>query len=175
METAKDVLRFNGFELDRTDARAGVVTSIPEPGAHFFEFWRGDFADAGGLWESTLNPIRRRAVVMLRHADSQWELSVEVQKQRLSRPENAFNNSAAIFEFFSADQPRRSPELGMTGGSPNWIDIGTDDALASALLNKIIQESQRRGLDIVSRSVEGVGSFVRDESGDANESEAIAN
>ena len=59
-EQCVDVLRRYGFELDRVDKLAGVITTFPETSEHFFEFWRRDVDTSYDWLESSLTTIRRR-------------------------------------------------------------------------------------------------------------------
>ena len=47
------------FRVDRTDYREGVITSYPNTGAQFFEFWRPDNSTVRDIEKSSLGTIRR--------------------------------------------------------------------------------------------------------------------
>lgn len=62
-EKAKDTLREAGFELDRVDARAGVITTHPRASAGFATPWTGVETDPGQMLDGTFNAYRRTASV----------------------------------------------------------------------------------------------------------------
>ena len=68
-EAVQETLRRGLFQLDRMDRAAGVITTMPEPSQHFFEFWRHDVDTARDAWEATLNPMRRWVEVSLPRTD----------------------------------------------------------------------------------------------------------
>lgn len=59
-EAAKDAVRQTGFELDRVDARAGVITSRERATAGFATPWTGVETTMGQAWDGLLNDLRRR-------------------------------------------------------------------------------------------------------------------
>lgn len=54
------------FEIDRNDRRAGVLTTFPLVGRHWFEFWRKDAATNNDIAEGTLQTMYRQATVTVR-------------------------------------------------------------------------------------------------------------
>lgn len=63
---ALHVLRSYNFEIDRQERRAGLITTKPLLGQHFFEFWRKDAVTPNDLAESTLHTIYRTVEVQIR-------------------------------------------------------------------------------------------------------------
>jgi len=59
----KDELRADGFELDRIDARAGVITTRPHFSAGLATPWIGDESTIEQEFEGLLNRQQRRVVV----------------------------------------------------------------------------------------------------------------
>lgn len=62
-DAARDVLRERGFELDRVDARAGVITTAPRASAGLATPWVQHSPTLGEAVDATLHPDRRMAVV----------------------------------------------------------------------------------------------------------------
>jgi len=62
-DAAKDRVREAGFELDRVDARAGVIETVPKVSAGFATPWIADESTLGDEWEGVLNHQQRRVVV----------------------------------------------------------------------------------------------------------------
>jgi len=141
--TTGDVLRRHHFELDRTDWRQGVITTMPETSRVFFEFWRKDVQTDEDLWESIINPIRRWVEVHF-HPDEtgRWQsLSVRVHKERLTSLDRQFNSTGAAQQLFGRKLPSTTGLPQVTGERDGWLDIGDDPALASVLLERICTEA----------------------------------
>ena len=64
-QASRDVLRRYDFTLDRQDRRAGVITTLPITGKHWFEFWRKDAASSFSKAEGSLQTIYRAARVRI--------------------------------------------------------------------------------------------------------------
>ncbi|QDV76027.1 hypothetical protein [Botrimarina mediterranea] len=106
-------------------------------GSTIFEPWRRDSAGAFNRWQSTLQTIRRRAVIRVIPAAGGYELDVRVDKQLedLSRPERASAGAASLRNdaALSADTGAVDPII----GSDRWIDIGRDEALEQRMLGRL--------------------------------------
>jgi hypothetical protein len=62
-DAARDVLREQGFELDRVDARSGVISTAPRASAGLATPWVQHNPTLPGAASATLHPDRRMAVV----------------------------------------------------------------------------------------------------------------
>jgi len=69
-EAVKDELRASGFELDRIDARAGVITTRPHFSAGLATPWIGDESTLGQELDDFLNRQRRTVRVVFTPADA---------------------------------------------------------------------------------------------------------
>jgi len=67
-EAARASLREAGFEVERADARLGVITTAPLHEAGLFTPWAGIGDSVGEAWEDTLNDRWRRAEIRRRRA-----------------------------------------------------------------------------------------------------------
>jgi len=90
-QAAKDELRNAGFELDRVDAQAGVITTRGRPSSGVFTPWVQTETTFGQEVESSLNHQRRRARVLFDRPgadepDALLSMRVEVDVERLERP-----------------------------------------------------------------------------------------
>lgn len=150
-EAVKDTLRDGRFRLDRVDRRAGVVTTMPVMSQHFFEVWRHDVDTREDLWESTINPIRRRVEIEVKREDGgDWrELAVVVRKERKSSPDRQFNSTGAVYQYFGDRLPSTTGQVRVTEGEDRWIDLGRDPAMEDRLLRAILK---RAGIDSASNS-----------------------
>ncbi len=145
--SACNELRRHRFTLDRTDTRAGVITTKPVGSQHFFEFWRRDTATARDFWEATLCPIRRTAQVAIQPAAAAdaYLVDVTVRKQRLSTPERQFNSSAAAFHFFRPSLPTVRTGRPALPEENTWIDLGRDPAMEALLRERILLAAAEAG------------------------------
>ncbi len=146
-DAAIDVLRDNGFVVDRRDYRYGVITTRPLGSPTVLEPWHAQNTTAEQAWESTFNDIRRRvAVRLVKHASapdtndtlvSSYNLEVEVVLEHKQVPTRRLTGSAKrnVFSSLSAP-PRELADKGVTG--TYWEPIGRDQELESRLLTQIL-------------------------------------
>ncbi|GJM26151.1 MAG: hypothetical protein DHS20C16_25660 [Phycisphaerae bacterium] len=139
LETCEDVLRDQGFRIDRVDRRAGVVTTYPETSKHFFEVWRKDVATSYDFWEASLNTIRRSVEIQAEPdlAKGETRMTLKVKRERFSAPDRQFNNSIAAFQFYGDALPSVSTGERVTRADVEWIEDGRDLAMEELLINKI--------------------------------------
>lgn len=139
LETCENVLRDQGFRIDRLDRRAGVVTTHPETSKHFFEVWRKDVATRYDLWEATFNTIRRTVEIQTEPDLIRGEarMTLTVKRERFSSPDRQFNNSNAAFQFYGDTLPSATTGERVTRADSEWIEDGRDLALEELLINKI--------------------------------------
>ena len=110
-----------------------------ETSQNFFEFWRHDVDTREDLWESTLNPIRRRVEVRLGRDDAGWSrVSVAVYKQRFSSPDRQFNSTGALYQYFGDRLPTTTGQLRVTEKDETWYDVGRDPAMEDYFLRRIL-------------------------------------
>lgn len=62
-DAARLALRDNGFEIDRVDAAAGVITTRPKPTAGLATFWDPEQSSLVQEWEDLANHQRRRVTI----------------------------------------------------------------------------------------------------------------
>jgi len=138
--SAQETLRDHRFELDRVDRSAGVITTKYVTSQSVFEFWRHDVDTREDLWESTLNPVRRRVEVDVVPAEQSAtnRVSVAVYKQRISSPDRQFNSTGAVYQYFGEVLPSTTGQERVTAADERWVDIGRDPAMEQYLLNSIL-------------------------------------
>ncbi len=142
----EETLRRNRFRLDRVDARAGVITTMPVTSQHLYEFWRHDVDTWPDALEATLNPLRRWVEVSVTLVDDRmWsELAVVVHKERLSSPDRQFNSTVAAYQYFGDSLPSTTGLVRVTPEHDLWLDLGRDPAMEDYLLRTILE---RAGLE----------------------------
>lgn len=110
-------------------------------GSTIFEPWRRDSAGSFNRWQSTLQTIRRRAVIRVIPAAGGYELDVRVDKQLedLSRPERASAGAASIRNDSALPSDLVTP-VDPVVGADRWIDIGRDEALEQRILGRLARQ-----------------------------------
>lgn len=128
---------------DRVAQAGGMLTegrleSRWQVGSTIFEPWRRDSAGPFNRWQSTLQTIRRRAVVRVIPAAGGYELQVRVDKQLedLNRPERATAGAASIATNQGLPSDRVTP-IDRIRDSGVWIDIGRDVAMEQRMLARL--------------------------------------
>lgn len=97
-DASREVLRKYYFTIDREDRRAGLITTYPMTGKHFFEFWRRDSVTVGEAVESSIQQIYHTATVRIRRTgDSTYDPLVEIV---LSRPRTVGDNVISARQAF---------------------------------------------------------------------------
>jgi hypothetical protein len=121
-DAALEVLAEYRFEIDRADRRAGVITTFPMVGRHWFEFWRLDAATPADVAEGTLQTIYRQATVTIHlaapggsttrpttlpaparapGAAAEYYVTVEVRTSRSDRPAPEVTSTSEAYEMFT--------------------------------------------------------------------------
>ncbi len=140
-QAGRKVLIAYHFHIDRQDPRAGVITTWPMTGKHFFELWRKDAARASDSGESTLQTIYRDVKVSIRRkADSrEYEPVVEVFVSRSDKPVASIASTSDAYDMFTRRRKRRK----LTGPqeASHLVDLGNDRALEAKLTADILKEA----------------------------------
>ncbi len=142
---AKETIRRQGYQLDRVDRNAGVISTLPEVSQQLFEFWRHDVDTPKDLWESAFNPIRRRVDMTMQSNQDQpglMKLEVVVTKQRISSLDRQFNSTIAAYQYFGNDLPATTGQQQTTQVDEKWIDLGRDPAMEDYLLRQILHRAE---------------------------------
>lgn len=151
-QAARQTLRTYRFELDRQDRRAGLITTAPMTGVHFFEVWRRDAARPIDLGESTVQTIHRTARVSIRpvNADAQtYQAHVEVLLRRSDRPTPQVTSTSEAYGLFHISGSRKQRRsLLLDSGEPgqgreHFVDLGPDRALEAKLTSEIAAAAAR--------------------------------
>ena len=135
------------FDIDREErgrvigdvVTVGRIDTFPAVGSTLLEPWRGDSVTAYDRLESTLQSIRRRAVVQVIPAeDGSVLIDVAVFKELedVPRPEGA-PVASATFRYDQSLQRFSEP----VGGQPvplGWIGVGRDCNLEKKMISQIV-------------------------------------
>jgi hypothetical protein len=140
-DSVEDTLLAYNFEVDRRDRVSGIMSTLPETSANYFELWRVQPTPAYYWWESNISTIERQADVYIRPATatSACQLEVKVDRYRQSLEERQVDNSAAAMRLYSNEAPTWSGQMVKASAAPRWIHLGRDGGMEQSILNAIIE------------------------------------
>jgi hypothetical protein len=115
----------------------GRLDTFPKVGATIFEPWLHDSANSNERLESTLQSIRRRAVVRVRPAEHGYWVDVSVFKELedVIRPERS-TAGAATFRYDDT-LTRVATAVGEQEINEGWIPQGRDTALEQRIIAQL--------------------------------------
>jgi hypothetical protein len=130
------------FTIDReepvrqfgSELTEGRIDTFPETGSTLFEPWRGDSTNSYEKLESTLQSIRRQALVRVVPAGGGYLVEVAVFKELedVLRPDRSTVGEATFRHDNSLD--RATVPVGERQTSAGWIPMGRDVALEQQIL-----------------------------------------
>ena len=137
-EQTVDALHSFHFSIEKENRLAGTIQTGYLPGAGLLEPWHYDSVTLGDRIESSLQPIRRRALVTLTQINTGVQVNVEVIKER-ENPSGPTRHSPGVATY-PGGQPLQRDLNVVIGGStpPGWIALGRDAALERVLLTAIV-------------------------------------
>ena len=128
------------FDIARENKLDGVIETQPKTGATIFEPWHRDSVTGYDRLESTLQSIRRRAVVTIRKDTAGYVVNIQVFKELEDVPGLAANSpGAATFQTSNPLQRDLNVVVGQTAPS-GWIVVGRDEALERDMLASLQRE-----------------------------------
>ena len=127
----------------------GLVETSYRIGASCFEPWRKDSTSGFERWQSTLQSIRRRAIVTVRPRGPGYSIEVVVQKdlEDVDRSQYATESSKATRH--DGTVVRRDEAYDDSPITLGWIPLGRDTSLEQVILTDIfgrITQEDARGL-----------------------------
>jgi hypothetical protein len=138
-QSTEDALLSFDFKLDRRDRQAGVLTTVQETSANWFELWLVQPRPSYYWMESNLQTIGRQAEVHIRPVVAgACEVQVKVDRYRYSLEERQVDNAAAAMRLYSSQAPTTSGQMAKPSESSRWVHLGRDGAMEQALLNTIL-------------------------------------
>lgn len=118
-------------------SQPGMIETRFKVGASLLEPWHHDSYGLRNRTESTLQSIRRKAMVSVAPAQGGYLISVEVFKEIEDLPGVA-NNTAGGATFSQTNPLRRDLDLVVGQSSPSgWVTLGRDDVLESEMLRQL--------------------------------------
>jgi len=124
----------------------GRLDTFPTVGATIFEPWRHDSANDYERWESTLQSIRRRALVRVIPADRGFWIDVTVFKEleNVKSPTGSATGSATFHH--DASLTRVVGPLDEQETHEGWIPRGRDTALEQQILEQLLARFGAAGM-----------------------------
>jgi hypothetical protein len=126
------------FEIASENRLSHKIVTEPKVGATILEPWYGDSVDFSERFESTLQTIRRFAIVTVQEAPGGgWAVRVEVRKELedLSKPDRQTAARATFTDNFPVNRTREV--VGPVPLPVQWIPRGRDPKLEQVILNRI--------------------------------------
>jgi len=148
-EVVKDELRSQGYELERVDARAGVITTRPRASSGFWTPWVTDERRLRDELESSLHRQRRVVEVRflaegegdVREAGGPLTLDVRVRVERVYQPGVRTPAASVRLRHVSQDPGSGAVESSLVRGEGRGtifaVDQGADRALAADLAARL--------------------------------------
>lgn len=137
-------LREHSFTPDRQDRRNGVIRTRGETSGVFGEFWRKDSTWGYQLAESSLHTVQRIVTVQVTYLQpNEFQVEVEVNKQRWSLPERQVTGGISAAAAFSSRLPLATGEFLRPADelrAVRWVPLGRDGQLEERLLADILQK-----------------------------------
>lgn len=116
----------------------GYLETPFQTGSTVLEPQRNDSVGSFNRWQSTLQTIRRRAILTVTPDGQGFAIQAVVQKQLedLPHPEDASAGVASLRSDNSLPSQRREP-VSRIRTSKRWIDLGRDEPLEQELLRRL--------------------------------------
>lgn len=131
----------DGFLIDRTDYREGLLTTQPLVSKSVFELWRNDVVSGHELAESTFGSLRRTVHFTIRRLpDGRYQVTPKVLVERYSAVERRITSVAQYADVFSIrlmDVNRETEATGELIPAEYWYSIGRDHTLEKQLADSI--------------------------------------
>ena len=133
----------------------GRLDTYPKVAATILEPWHADSVGRQARIESTLQSIRRRAVVRVMPAEGGYWVDVAVFKELedVRRPEHATAGAATLR--YDGSLTRVVNPVGEQQINRGWIPQGRDTALEQRILGHLLARSGQAGLPMFSPVVRG--------------------
>jgi hypothetical protein len=132
------IAREERVHIDQQIWTEGRVETPYQVAATMFEPHRNDSVGAFNRWQSTLQTVRRRAIVRVVPEPDGYLLDLRVDRELedLPRPENATAGAASLRNDNSLPSTGRGT-ISRTQWSPVWIPLGRDTPLEQEMLAAI--------------------------------------
>ncbi len=135
----RSALVADGFLIDRTDYRDGVMTTLPLPSKQFYEVWKGDVVTVHDLAQSSLGTMRRTVRIDIRHGDDgEFHAAPKVVVDRFSLLARRITSVAqyrTVFSLTTNDVRLSTEEEGSNVVAQYWYPVARDYNLERQIVN----------------------------------------
>lgn len=151
MEVCEDILVRKQFVIDKYDLANGFIKTRPLSGKQMFEFWRSDNAGSFNSAEANIQSIQRSVIINIMESENRLCIDCDVSVQRLSIPEQeiwGMGHMAGALTHSSESLQRlrlRLKTKQKEDMTVAWIDLGSDGALESVILEQIEKKINKLG------------------------------
>lgn len=128
-----DTLRDYGFDIQRTDRRAGMIVTEPMVSAYPGELWRKDVTGPVQQAQSALHKIYRSAVVEIQPGQQEgtFQARTRVLAGRSEEPSPQVTHASQIAQVYTGTAPRIYEDLHLDPGADQALVTGPEDPQAS--------------------------------------------
>ena len=137
MQTAEKKLRQMNFTIDKFDIEDGYIRTKPLRAAGIFEFWRKDNVGGFNTAEANMHTIRRVVELNFSQLGGGTQIACQAKAYRLSIDESQAKAAASPRGPSLLEEADSLEKLRLPAGEQSWIELGNDERLATAILNKI--------------------------------------
>ena len=142
-EHAVDVLHAYQFPIERENRLDGQIESQYKVGSGVMEPWQFDSVTAEDKLESSLQSIRRKAVVSVSPVEGGYLVGIEVMKE-IEEPQRLIVNSPGYATFRENTPLQRDLDIVVGPGTPEgWLPLGRDDNLERSILGTLTHTISR--------------------------------
>jgi len=136
-KVAQRVLVEMRFEILYPASKPGRIDTGNLTGDSWFEFWRDDTVGSFQRLESSLYTIRRSVHVQVTPAPAGCQVSVKVDKERLSAPGTSPAGIAEAYDLFDPGKTSLARQDEFKETLYTWLPEDRDDALEQVILERI--------------------------------------
>ena len=140
-DACRDAAKADGFLIDRTDYREGLMTTLPLVSKQAYEFWKSDTQSPHGLAQSTLGTMRRTVRFTLRRLDDgTYQATPKVLVERdsfLQRRITSVDQYQNVFSIQQVDIARETERTGESLPPEYWYSVGRDEDLEKRLAHAV--------------------------------------
>ncbi|MCX5683676.1 MAG: hypothetical protein NT049_08330 [Planctomycetota bacterium] len=136
-KVAQRILLELNFEVVYPQSKPGRVDTEHLTGDSWFEFWRGDTVGDFQRVESSLHTIRRAVHIQVSPAPTGSQVSVKVDKERLSAPGSSPSAISQTYDLYNPRKTSLARQDEFKETQYTWLPMDRDDALEQVILERI--------------------------------------
>ena len=141
VDTVEDYFRIKSEQRptrDNTQWFEGRLETHPEVGATYFEPWRKDALEGYQRWQSTLQTMRRTAIIRVIPVDDGFTIAIEVIKELEDVDRSQYSSEGSAIARHDGSVVRTDSRLLSQPITLGWIRQENDTDLEQRLLREIL-------------------------------------